>query len=98
MGRTMLRITLHETDDAMVIQLEGRIAGPWAEELSRTWQETAPRLPSTNRSLDLCNVTYADANGIQVLKQIYQQSGAKLFGRTVWNQYLVEEVKAGPPE
>jgi len=93
----MLRITLHETDDALVIQLEGRIAGPWVDELSRTWQETFSQLPATKLSLDLCNVTYADANGIQLLKTIYQQSGAKLFGRTPWTKFLVEEVTATAP-
>jgi anti-anti-sigma regulatory factor len=90
----MLRITLHETDDALVIQLEGRIAGPWVEELSRTWQETYSQLPKAKLALDLCNVTYADTNGIKLLKEIYNQSGAKLFGKTPWTQYLVEEATA----
>jgi anti-anti-sigma regulatory factor len=90
----MLRITLHETDIAMVIQLEGRIVGPWVEELRRTWRETFSQLPTTELALDLCNVTYADTDGIQLLKEIYTQSGAKLFGKTPWTQYLVEEVTA----
>jgi anti-anti-sigma factor len=92
----MLRITLHETDNALVIQLEGRIAGPWVEELSRTWQETYSQLPSAQLVLDLCNVTYADSNGIKLLKEIYNQSGARLFGKTPWTQYLVEEATAVP--
>jgi anti-anti-sigma regulatory factor len=88
----VLRITIHETEDTMVIQLEGRIAGPWAAELSRTWLETAPRLASRKLSLDLRNVTYTDVSGKQILQEIFAQTGASLVTSTPWTQYLAEEV------
>lgn len=92
MGQHTLRITLHETDDAMVIQLEGRVAGLWVDELSRTWLETSPRLASRKLSLDLRNVTYTDVSGKQVLQRIFAQTGARLITGTPWTQYLAEEV------
>ena len=52
MGQQTLRITIHEEPEAVAIKLEGRIAGPWAEELSRVWVETAPRIASRKLSID----------------------------------------------
>ena len=73
---------------------EGRIAGPWANELDRVWVETAPRLESRKLVIDLHNVTYADANGKQVLRDIYAQTHADLIASTPWTQFLAEEVTA----
>ena len=76
------------------MKLEGRIAGPWANELDRLWVETAPRLESRRLVIDLHNVTYADANGKQVLRDIYAQTHADLIASTPWTQFLAEEVTA----
>jgi hypothetical protein len=92
MGQHTLKITIHETDDAMAIQLEGRIAGPWVAELSRTWAEAVPRLSSRKVSIDLCGVTYADVSGKQVLRDIYRQTGANLVANSPWAEYLAEEI------
>ena len=88
----MLRITVQENTDAMVLKLEGRIAGPWADELSRFWIETAPSLAQRKLSLDLRETTYADASGIRILKAIYSQTGASILAGTLWTQYLADEV------
>src|ERR1017187_2949732 len=92
MGQHTLRITIHETDDATTIRLEGRIAGPWVAELSRAWLETAPRLASRKLSLDLRNVTYTDVSGKQVLYEIFAQTGASFVTSTPSTQYLAQEV------
>ena len=76
------------------MRLEGRVAGPWANELDRVWAETAPTVHSKKLVIDLHNVTYADANGKQVLRDIYAQTHAELVASTPWTQFLVEEVTA----
>jgi hypothetical protein len=72
--------------------LEGRIAGPWVAELSRTWAELAPTLGTQKLSIDLRNTTYADASGIRVLRQIYSHTAVEFVTSTPWTQYLAEEV------
>jgi anti-anti-sigma regulatory factor len=94
MGRLMLRITIQETDKAMEIKLEGRVAGLWAAELSRTWAEAAPRLAERKLSLDLRNVTYLDDRGKRVLGAIHAQTGAELIAATPWTKFLADEVAA----
>jgi len=91
----MLRITFLEADNATVIKLEGRVAGPWAAELSRAWKEKAPLLASRKLLLDLRSTTYTDASGKQTLREIYTQTGAELVTSTPWTQYLAEEVRRG---
>ena len=89
-----MRITIQDTAETVEIKLEGRVAGPWASELDRVWVETAPRAASKKLVIDLHNVTYADANGKQVLRDIYSQTHAELVATTPWTQFLAEEVTA----
>ena len=91
----MLRITINESDDTMAICLEGRIAGPWAEELGRSWSELTPPLGTRKLLIDLRNATYADAEGISVLRDIYSQAAAEFLTSTPWTKYLAEEVTRG---
>jgi hypothetical protein len=76
----------------MVIKLEGRVAGPWANELGRLWEEKAPAIAKKKLSLDLRGTTYADAGGIKVLRTIYSQTKASILTGTPWTEYLAEEV------
>jgi len=61
-------------------------------ELGRLWEEKASRVAQKKLSLDLRATTYADADGIRILKAIYLQTGAKILSGTPWTQYLAEEV------
>jgi anti-anti-sigma regulatory factor len=75
--------------------LEGRITGPWAAELSRAWSELEPTLGQRKLSLDLSNATYADADGIGILREIYSKTAAAFITSSPWTKYLAEEVKLG---
>jgi anti-anti-sigma regulatory factor len=88
----MLRITIDETNDAMAIKLEGRIAGPWVAELGRAWAEAAPRLSARKVFIDVCNVTYVDKSGEQALRNIYAQTGASFVATTPEVLYLAGEI------
>jgi len=87
-----LRISIEPKATSIAIILEGRIAGPWAAELDRTWSELAPTTGKRKVSIDLRNATYADANGIRVLHKIYSQTSAEFVTGTPWTQYIAEEV------
>jgi anti-anti-sigma regulatory factor len=95
MGQVTLRITIEETDNSVDIKLEGRVAGPWTDELRRLWSQTAPSLNRRKVLLDLRNTTYADSGGLEALREIYLQTGAEFAAGTPWTQYLAEEVKSG---
>ena len=91
-SQQVLRIYFEENADAIVIKLEGRVAGPWATELGRLWEEKAPVVAQKKLSLDLRETTFADAMGIKVLRTIYSRTGAAILTGTPWTEYLAEEV------
>jgi anti-anti-sigma regulatory factor len=93
MSQRMLRITIEQSVEATLIILEGRIAGLWTAELGRTWTELAPTLGTRKLSIDLRNTTYADAGGIQALRDIYLQTAAEFVTGTPWTEYLAEQIK-----
>ncbi|HEY1806349.1 MAG TPA: STAS domain-containing protein [Terracidiphilus sp.] len=91
-GQPVLRISFEENAEAAVIKLEGRVAGPWATELGRLWEEKAQAIAKKKLVLDLRGTTYADASGIKVLRAIYSQTEASILTDTPWTEYLADEV------
>lgn len=65
------------------------------DELSRAWRETAPRLNQREVRLDLREVTYSDASGKQVLREIFRVTQADLVTRSPWSEYLANEIRNG---
>ena len=92
-GQHTLRISIQESDQSIGFILEGRIAGPWVEELKRAWMELVPRARGKQLQLDLRNVTYSDAGGKKVLREIVEQTQAQLITSSPWTQYLAEEIR-----
>ena len=97
MGQHTLKITITEGEHGATIKLEGRIAGPWAAELGRTWKEKGPALANQKLSLDLRGVTYADAMGTETLREIYNQTGASFIAGDPWTHFLAEQAMSAQP-
>lgn len=89
----MLRITINETDkQAAEMILAGRVAGPWVAELDRAWVEAAPRIGSKKLTIDLRDVTYADAAGKDVLLKILSESDAEMVADPLQMADLAREL------
>lgn len=88
----MLKISIHEDEQAVAFTLSGRLAGPWVEELKRAWGETAPRLGSRTLKFDLRELTYTDSAGKGMLRSIYEQTKAVLIAGTLWSEHLADEI------
>lgn len=93
MGQLTLRISIQENEQTIGFILEGRVAGPWVIELKRAWMELIPRLRGRKLSLDLRNVTYTDASGKSVLREIFTRTEADLVASSPLTQYLAEEIR-----
>ena len=69
----MLRITVVESNAcAVTLRVEGRIAGPWVEEL-RTTCNVHTRPDPVQLYLELEDVSFADAAGVACLKELREQ-------------------------
>lgn len=62
----MIRVT--EESEALVV--EGRLVGPWVTELRRVVRERLGRPGGAGLTLDLAAVSYVDAEGVSVLKEL----------------------------
>jgi anti-anti-sigma regulatory factor len=92
----MLKITGQQdaTSESMSLILEGRLAGPWVEELNSYWCQMS--VNQQNRTvIDLTGVTFVDAEGKALLARMSQQ-GAQLHAVGCLTRCIVEEItKAG---
>ena len=87
--QTMLRITAFDRPH-LGLKLEGRIMGPWVSELRRTWTSVANAAGRTPVPVDLSGVSFVDANGRDLLREI-QKSGGDLVGASGFLCHLLAE-------
>ena len=92
----MLKITQQRdaASESMSLILEGRLGGPWVEELDTCWRQMAANSQG-GAVVDLTGVTFVDAKGKALLTQMWQQ-GAQLHAVGCLTRCIVEEsTKAG---
>jgi hypothetical protein len=94
---TMLKITVEESEGAETIKLEGKITGPWVDELNRTWHALTTSLGRRQLELDMRGVGFVDDRGRQLLREIYQQTNAFFLADSPLMQYFADEAMRESP-
>ena len=89
---TMLRITMHDDEDAFTFQVEGRLIGDWAKELERCWERALPACGEKSRVVDLTGVLFIDEEGIRVLNKLCRE-GARFRTAGLLNSAIVAEIR-----
>lgn len=83
----MLRIEVEETGTRVCLTLEGRLIGPWVDELASAVANGRPG--DARLYLDLKGLRFADDRGIQLLQRFLGEgvtlSGASPFIRELLN-------------
>jgi len=80
----MLRITA-TTTDKMVLKLEGRLTGPWVDELREmVFRTNGWRQPL---EIEVSDLTFADEDGEKALCWLYRM-GARFQGKGSFSEYL----------
>jgi len=85
----MLRITTEKKRGKTVLNVEGRLTQPWVGTLEQCWRE---RTPGERVCVNLCGVSFIDAAGKVLLKEIYRQGG-KLLAAGCLNQAIINEIE-----
>jgi hypothetical protein len=71
---TMLRITQAiRQSGGVIVKLEGKLLEPWVDEVRRLFLASAGNSPPR---LDLASLTFADAAGTELLRQLLRQGVA----------------------
>jgi hypothetical protein len=88
----MLKISSQMNPTEAIFELEGKLAGPWVEELEGCWRQAA----QADRPLKvrLCAVTFIDDKGTQLLAEMHRH-GVKLVAEGCMNTALVEQIVRG---
>jgi len=88
----MLKITINIDGKRANLELEGRLACPWVQELRDCWQ----RARSADRQINvvLKQVTFIDDAGRQLLAEMHRR-GAVLVADGCMTRAIVEEIIGG---
>jgi len=89
----MLRITTEKRRGKNFLTVEGRLAGPWVAALEQCWRELHAASPREKFNINLCGVSFIDAPGRVLLKEIHRQGG-QLIAEGCLNQAIVHEIVA----
>ena len=91
----MLRITVHNDNEATRLKIEGRLMGAWAPELESCWRQAMAAQPPPPRILvELTDVSFVDEEGGELLKRM-AAAGVELIATDVLMKALVEEITEG---
>jgi len=77
----MLKISVKdgEPHERVLLEVEGRLVGPWVDELERCWERARDRVSSEVIVVRLANVSFIDDAGRELLSRI-SNAGSKLEG------------------
>jgi anti-anti-sigma regulatory factor len=87
----MMRITVENNSKTSTLKLEGKLSGPWVDELERTWYKVKDESTGAEMLLDLCGLTFIDPEGRKQLAWMYKQ-GAKFKTAGCLGKGIVEEI------
>ena len=91
----MLRITVHNAPRTLTFRLEGRLAGPWVQELKECWRGALASQREPVLCVDLTGVTSIDAAGQGCLAALHRQ-GADLVAADCLMKAVVAEITGAP--
>ncbi len=69
----MLKISTHENDQMVRLQIEGALVGCWVKELELAWRAAQPTLPGQSLQVDLTGTTRVDTAGCYLLKLMHKE-------------------------
>src|SRR5712691_4514934 len=93
----MLRVSTEKKRGKTVLSVEGRLAGQWVTALAECWRELHAASPREKVSVNLCGVSFIDAAGKVLLKEIHRQGG-RLVAEGCLNQANVREIVGSEDE
>ncbi|HTN73056.1 MAG TPA: hypothetical protein VMO00_18390 [Methylomirabilota bacterium] len=88
----MLKITTQTDATQITLELEGKLAGPWVQELEGCWRLAV----MTDREVRvmLKTVTFIDQAGRKLLAEMHRQ-GATLAAEGCMTKSIIEEITRG---
>lgn len=93
----MLKITIHDTPDRLSFQLEGRLIGPWVNEVEQCWRTAASIRGERKVFVDLTDVTFVDDSGKGLLERLWHQ-GFSFVTPDAMTKAIIQNITGAVPE
>jgi hypothetical protein len=90
----MLRVRIEKSPRETLLRLDGRLAGPWVEELARCWAGLRDEDHAAPIRVDLEGVTFVSPAGKALLARLHDE-GALLTARMCMTTAILEEIVNG---
>ncbi len=87
----MLKITRRDEAGTAVIQVEGKLAGPWVKELEECWRSVAEK-PTHPVRVDLTAVSFIDETGEELLRTMWREQ-VELKATGCFNNCLIQAIR-----
>ncbi len=87
----MLRLRTISGPGETLLVLEGRLAGPWVDELARCWASLRDEKHDGPVRVDLDGVTFVSAAGKALLARLHGD-GARLTARACMTSAIIDEI------
>jgi hypothetical protein len=87
-----MRVSINDEATVATLTVEGRVVGPWATELGRTWHGLWASAKQKRLQLDIRGVTFADQKGSRILREIVRTTGAEIVADSPLTQYFASRV------
>ena len=87
----MLRITTENKRGKVILTVEGKIVGHTVGTLEQCWRELRSTSPNAKFCVNLCSVSFIDAPGKALLREIYREGG-RLVAEGCLNEAIVKEI------
>ena len=91
----MLKISIKDDSPVATLKIEGKLVGPWATELGRTWHDLWASANQMPLRLDIRGVTFADEKGSHILREIVRETGAEILSDSPLTQYFANQATRG---
>jgi hypothetical protein len=91
----VLRISIKDDAPVATLTVEGKLVGPWAMELGKTWRDLWASARQKPLRLDIRGVTFADQKGTHILREIVRATGAEILSDSPLTQYFANQATSG---
>jgi hypothetical protein len=93
--KTVLKISIEDDVPGATLKIEGKLVGPWAMELGRTWHDLWASANQMPLRLDIRGLSFADQKGTHFLREIVKETGAEILSDSPLTQYFANQAKSG---
>jgi len=89
----LLKISIDEEKNLIVLRVEGKLITPWTEELERAWELILGMLDSRTLCVDIRNATFIDQNGLEILGRIIKVANTTVLADSPLTKQFAEQAR-----